>query len=405
MGEVRLAIDMYFRRFYAIKQAILHRKFDGQTGSLRRTGSLLDYTSERVMHEIELMRGLCHPNLVELVDILDCERHAPVPNGTNSMSNETEDHLRKPGEGTLTMQASIEPFNHSLGSGENAPNEATEADPDTPRTREQNAQQLSPDLLTASDSLLLARERERLRWVRESGLTPLKAVASSDEPAIQLLLVVEFVPGTPVMPSDRLVSDRRLPEDLALCVIWQVANGLAFLHARNIVHRDIKPDNLLLHVDGTIKLNDFGTACLADAPDAQCLVGAPAFVAPEVITKVCQTCDDEDEYDSQERCACFSDDPDATNVERQPSPSAVASPLDPEVCKRSDVWSLGATLYYLLFGRPPFLGDTIFDLCEKILHQPVTFDTASARVSSSSSNHSAGGRRSSRRSSGRKSTG
>jgi serine/threonine protein kinase len=406
MGEVHLAIDMYFRRFYAIKQAILHRKFDERTGSLRRQGSLLDDTSERVMHEIELMRGLCHPNLVELVDILDCECHLTVPNGERASPHEAttahESHGGGDDSSTTPMQA--DPHKHFMCALEIPQNVATRAERDSPAINEQDIPISSPDLVTASDSLLLARERERLRWVRESGLAPLKNAVASNEPVIQLQLVVEFVPGVPIMPSDRLVSRLRLPEELALCTLWQVANGLAFLHARNIVHRDIKPDNLLLHVDGTVKLNDFGTACLADAPDAQCLVGAPAFVAPEIVSKVCQTCDDDDDNDSHDRRLWSNDDPDAASMDRRPSPSVASLPFDLEICKKSDIWSLGATLYYLLFGRPPFLGDTIFELCEKILYEPLTFDMVSSRTSDSSSSQRASAGRSSRLTQRRKST-
>lgn len=391
MGEVLLAMDLYSRRFYAVKQAILRCRFDTQTGSLRDTSACCDHNNERMLMEMELMRGLRHPNLVELIDILPAERRdasqAPSDAGTEAIVN---------GDTGRDSAQPLPPLFH--GAGDRRTWQKTDAslvsstDPKScsaSPTEQMNGQSMDSDLPTASDSLVLARERDRLRWIRDSGLKPLVSDGSSRELSVPLQLVVEFVPGFPVLQSNQLVMNQSLSEDVALFVLWQVANGLATLHARNIVHRDIKPDNLLLHVDSTIKLNDFGTACVADAPDVQCLVGAPAFVAPEIISRVCQICDEEDDDVSTHTARSLVIDPIRNPGERgaPQCPTSGATP-DSEISKRSDIWSLGATLYYLLFGRPPFLGDTLYELCENIMHQSVSFDRELHRKRSNSSGRS-----------------
>jgi hypothetical protein len=99
----------------------------------------------------------------------------------------------------------------------------------------------------------------------------------------------------------------------ALELLAQAASGLACIHESQIVHRDVKPQNLLLSRHGQVKIADFGLALStrADSPSASAAIGTPAFLAPELWTNG--------------RC----------------SPA-------------SDVYSMGACLYFLLTGRVPF---------------------------------------------------
>jgi serine/threonine-protein kinase len=113
-----------------------------------------------------------------------------------------------------------------------------------------------------------------------------------------------------------------LPAARAIHIIGQAARALGEAHDRSIVHRDIKPENLFLTSLGGehdfVKLLDFGIAKLGDAPSATTrtgwILGTPEYMSPEV---------------------------------------AMGRAAD----ERSDVYALGAVLYFLLTGRPPFVGD------------------------------------------------
>jgi serine/threonine protein kinase len=131
-------------------------------------------------------------------------------------------------------------------------------------------------------------------------------------------LVVEFVPGTDLR---RLVrSQRRLTMQQAASIIMQAAHGLEYAHRRGLIHRDVKPGNILVTPEGTAKVSDLGLAGFiheADSdPRAGKIVGTPDYLSPEQI--------------------------------RSPS----------EITKVSDIYSLGCTLYYAVTGKVPFPGGT-----------------------------------------------
>jgi serine/threonine protein kinase len=127
-------------------------------------------------------------------------------------------------------------------------------------------------------------------------------------------LVMELVDGTPL---SQLVSRPIAPEQAALLVA-QVAEGLAVAHRAGIVHRDVKPANLIVTPDGRIKITDFGIARArgaASITDTGTILGTPHYVAPEV----------------------------AEGREATPA---------------SDIYSLGVVLYEALTGTKPFEGET-----------------------------------------------
>lgn len=141
-------------------------------------------------------------------------------------------------------------------------------------------------------------------------------------------LVMEYVEG--VNLSELVRRDGPLSVDQAATVIRQAAEALSQAHAAGIVHRDVKPSNIMVTPAGQVKLTDFGIArAEADASLTQTglVTGSPAYLAPEVATGSAAT-------------------------------------------DASDVWSLGATLYHALEGSPPYdVGDNVLAAMYRIVNE------------------------------------
>jgi serine/threonine protein kinase len=130
-------------------------------------------------------------------------------------------------------------------------------------------------------------------------------------------LVMPFVDGAPPKAP--------LPPREAARIALEVAWALAHAHERGIIHRDVKPANILIAEGGRVVLTDFGLAIPGDAAISRwAMSGTPEYASPEQVR---------------------------------------GDPLD----ARTDIYSLGATLYHLLAGRPPFTGREPEEIGEKIL--------------------------------------
>jgi hypothetical protein len=146
----------------------------------------------------------------------------------------------------------------------------------------------------------------------------------------QPYIVSQFMAGGALDEQLRSEPTRRLPLDRCIRIADELAQALDHAHAREVVHRDLKPANVWLRTDGSACLGDFGLAVSLDRSRLTLegmMVGTVAYMAPE---------------------------------------QAMGRPPEP----RSDLYSLGAMLYELVTGRPPFLGDDAVAIISQHINTP-----------------------------------
>jgi serine/threonine protein kinase len=176
----------------------------------------------------------------------------------------------------------------------------------------------------------------RERFVREArlaaGLSHANVVRVYDagEEDGRPYIVMECVEGENL--ADLLARRKRLPPDEAVALALQACRGLAHAHAAGLVHRDVKPQNLLVRPDGTLKVADFGIARAAEATaltQVGTVLGTAAYLSPEQLA-------------------------------------------GEKVTPAADVYSLGAVLYELLTGRPPYEVDSLTELAARQAEGAIT---------------------------------
>lgn len=176
------------------------------------------------------------------------------------------------------------------------------------------------------------RELQILRKLDHPNIVRLKSFYEDVE---NYYLVMELVPGGDLM--DFVAANGAIGEDATQVITKQILDGIAYVHRLGILHRDLKPDNILIMQDDPIivKITDFGLAKISDnATFMKTFCGTLAYVAPEIVTGKHESVQLNDPADNYSNLV--------------------------------DIWSLGCSVYVLLTSHLPFNGKTQTQMFQKI---------------------------------------
>ncbi|KAI1125929.1 Pkinase-domain-containing protein [Nemania abortiva] len=167
------------------------------------------------------------------------------------------------------------------------------------------------------------REIEIQRSLKHPGIVELYAWF---EDSSCIYIILEYAAGGDL--CDALRRETRFSEQHAAACIAQVASALAHMHSKNIMHRDIKLENILLSLNGEVKLADFGLSILSPDNRETSVCGTPEYYAPEML-----------------------------------------QPDSPSYTNAIDSWALGVLAYELLVGHSPFRSYSWISTPERILER------------------------------------
>ena len=183
---------------------------------------------------------------------------------------------------------------------------------------------MHPHLRAAPEARVrFAREARSVAKLRHGNI--LEIYDSSEEDSDEAFIVTELLTGPTL--KEFAETHPNMPAEVAACFTIEIAHALASAHGAGIVHRDVKPENVLLHEDRCIKLTDFGIAQMVDSQSFTAtgqILGSPGHMAPEQVEG--GDCD-----------------------------------------HRTDLFSLGTVLYYLACGRLPFSGRNPHQVLKRIV--------------------------------------
>ncbi|MBT2414659.1 protein kinase [Streptomyces sp. ISL-12] len=175
------------------------------------------------------------------------------------------------------------------------------------------------------------REAQAIARIRHQSVVDVHDVI---EDGSQVWIVMELLDSRSL--ADLLREQRRLPVPQAAGIGLQVLRGLAAVHESGVLHRDVKPHNILFRPDGLALLMDFGIATFEGAAQvtrSHEIIGTPQYLAPELLS----------------------------HTPADPRPASTAS----------DLWALGVTLYEMVEGRRPFEGTTAYEVLIAVRERPV----------------------------------
>ncbi len=207
---------------------------------------------------------------------------------------------------------------------------------------------LSEDVV--NDPARLARFEREAKTLAQLNHANIAGIYGVEEQDGRRFLILEFVEGESL--EERL--DRGpLPVDDAIEFAIQIAAGIEAAHDAGVIHRDLKPGNVIITPEGVAKVLDFGLARIDEVTSSSSIL---------------------------------SDGPTLTSPALQHSPSmpgvilGTAAYMSPEqargrrVDKRTDIWSFGVVLYELLTGASPFVGETVSDSIGAVLHKGIDLE-------------------------------
>ncbi|AEE32527.1 kinase family with ARM repeat domain-containing protein [Arabidopsis thaliana] len=179
---------------------------------------------------------------------------------------------------------------------------------------------------TDKDIHSLRQEIEILRKLKHENIIEM---LDSFENAREFCVVTEFAQGE---LFEILEDDKCLPEEQVQAIAKQLVKALDYLHSNRIIHRDMKPQNILIGAGSVVKLCDFGfaRAMSTNTVVLRSIKGTPLYMAPELVKE---------------------------------------QPYDRTV----DLWSLGVILYELYVGQPPFYTNSVYALIRHIVKDPVKY--------------------------------
>jgi serine/threonine-protein kinase len=178
------------------------------------------------------------------------------------------------------------------------------------------------------DDGLATRFRQEARVLAQLTHANIVQVYDLVEEGDNLLIAMELVAGNNL--AEHIQQHDRMSVDQTLEAGISMAEAMSYAHDKGVVHRDFKPQNVLINEQGQPKITDFGLAKISHSPNltgSGAIIGSPSYMSPE---------------------------------------QASGKPVD----ARSDIYSLGITLYEMLSGRPPFEGGTAEILIKHLLEPP-----------------------------------
>jgi serine/threonine-protein kinase len=180
--------------------------------------------------------------------------------------------------------------------------------------------------MLGEDPNALERFKSEIRLARKISHRNVVRTHDLGESGGVYFITMEYVEGKSL--KDLIVSRGRLPVPVTLTVAKQLCRALEVAHDEGVIHRDIKPQNMVVQSDGVLKVMDFGIARLvkrkSGVTQAGMVVGTPEYMAPEQL-------------------------------------------MGDEIDARADIYAVGCVLYECLTGRPPITADSAITLIAKVL--------------------------------------